>query len=232
MKSKFKPGDIVSTSKMFPQPNKVIRNSEDMPDIKVPEPGKPYKVLSSEIIKIPIFGEAETLVLEGLENEHVPAKFMMTNQRKWGFNADSFHFYQVGKELPPMPEHTASADCPACAEMRRVMDEMNQTEVIKRFKALAEYIAQEHENIAKEFGVRVSTVYMGGLQNEQTDRIGEYAKTIVVEGPKGTVKELLQELTQRIIMPDLAGVLEKIFEDNDKHKSVPSHIFMGKPGQA
>ena len=135
------------------------------------------------------------------------------------------------KDLPPMPEHDGSENCPACAEIERVMKEMEDGPLIARFKKFAEYVRDEHTAIENEFGVRITSVFGAILENDQTDRIGISTKEYVIKSrDKEKAMDILMDINKAVIMRDLESLEKRL-----RRKTKPSsegHVFMGKPGQA
>lgn len=146
-------------------------------------------------------------------------------------------------DLPPMPEHDGTDNCPGCAAAEKVIKEMEAGPIIARFKKLGAMLKAEHEAIEKEFGVRLSTVFISTLQNEQTDHIGISPKEIMVKSKdREVIMELLQDLNKNI-MPDLMSKLGELFGGPDNLKDMmsrgsrnshrgPSFMGMGQPGEA
>lgn len=141
------------------------------------------------------------------------------------------------KDLPPMPEHDGSDNCPACAEAERVIKEMEASPMLKRFIKLAIHVKEEMEAIEKEYGARATVIFAATLENEQTDRIGTSPKEFVIKSKdKERAMDLLDDLNRAVIMPDLKSKLEEIFgikgKGNNQEQKNHGPIFMGKPGQA
>ena len=136
------------------------------------------------------------------------------------------------KDLPPMPEHDGSDNCPACKEAERVIKEMEASPMLQRFMKLAHHVKDEIEAIEKEYGVRGTVVFAATVENEQTDRIGTSPKEFVIKSKdREMALEMAGELNRVILEPMLKDLLGPLAEAMGKKKH-QAPIFMGKPGQA